>query len=213
MQSPEAHARAVIDAMLRQAGWAVQGAQHAKVSVAHGIAIREFSLKAGRGFSNYLLFADASAAGIIEAKKAATTLTGIEIQSQQYSEALPDHLVAPVHPLPFRHQSTRIETRFTCGLNPKLRSLCVFHVHRPDPLTAWIAPAPDHTPAAPDSTLRARLRQLPPLITSGLQPVQHHAVQDIGHSLMGAASEDLHRHHGHSALHRRALWHRSGPCS
>jgi len=46
-------------------------------------------LGAGHGFSDYLLYLDGKAAGVIEAKKAGATLTGVELQSARYAQGLP----------------------------------------------------------------------------------------------------------------------------
>jgi type I restriction enzyme R subunit len=182
MQSPEVQARVVIDAMLQQAGWVVQDANRANLATGSGVAIREFPLKSGYGCADYLLFVNQQAVGVIEAKRVGTTLTGVEVQSQKYSEGLPDHLSAPVRPLPFRYQSTGIETRFTCGLDPEPRSRRTFHVHRPETFASGMAPTVGLGPG-PGPTLRARLRHLPPLITTGLWPAQIQAVQNLERSL------------------------------
>lgn len=76
MQSPEEKARVVIDAMLQQAGWVVQDANRANLAAGRGVAIREFPLKLGYRFADYLLFVDQKAVGVIEAERAGTTLTG-----------------------------------------------------------------------------------------------------------------------------------------
>ena len=82
------------------------------------MAIREFALGHGFGEADYLLFVDGQAAGLIEAKKEGSTLIGVEIQTQKYSEGIPEDLPAPRRPLPFLYQSTGIETRFTNLLEP-----------------------------------------------------------------------------------------------
>ena len=46
----------------------------ANIYAARGIAIREFPLKPGYGFADYLLYIDGKAAGVIQAKKTGTTL-------------------------------------------------------------------------------------------------------------------------------------------
>jgi type I restriction enzyme R subunit len=129
MHSPEEKMRVVIDAMLQQTGWVVQDASRVNLAAGRGVVIREFPLKPGYGFADYLLFVDQKAAGVIEAMRAGTTLIGVRVQSQRYSEGLPDHLAASAQPLPFRYQSTGVETRFTCGLDPKARSRRIFHIH------------------------------------------------------------------------------------
>ena len=61
--------------MLVQAGWHVCDADQANITAYRGVAIREFPLP-GHGFADYLLYIDGRAAGVIEAKKAGTTLSG-----------------------------------------------------------------------------------------------------------------------------------------
>jgi hypothetical protein len=57
---------------------------------ARGVAIREFPLKSGHGFADYLLYVDGKAAGVIEAKKEGVTLTGVETQAAKYIQGLPE---------------------------------------------------------------------------------------------------------------------------
>src|SRR5881296_2996277 len=193
--TPEQLARRRIDELLVAAGWQVQDRKRANITAARGVAIREFPLKPGYGFADYLLYIDGAAAGVIEAKKEGATLTGVEIQTRRYSEGLPERLPAHVRPLPLCYQSTGTETRFTCGLDPEPRSRRVFSLHRPETLAAWIVPnsigATGHAPLplADESgvlygpTLRHRLRHLPSLATAGLWPAQITAVQNLERSL------------------------------
>jgi len=75
--APEAEARIKIDELLVAAGWQVQDAKAVNIHVARGVAIREFPLTKGHGFADYLLYVDGKAAGVIEAKKVGSTLTGV----------------------------------------------------------------------------------------------------------------------------------------
>ncbi|WP_026186164.1 type I restriction modification system, restriction subunit [Thioalkalivibrio thiocyanodenitrificans] len=84
---PEQDARREIDRLLTAAGWAVQDADQASIHAARGVAIREFPLP-GHGFADYLLYIDGQAAGVIEAKRAGTTLSGVEIQAERYTKGL-----------------------------------------------------------------------------------------------------------------------------
>ena len=111
---PEQDARREIDRLLAGAGWSVQDADQAGIHAARGVAIREFPLP-GHGFADYLLYIDGQAAGVIEAKKAGTTLSGVEIQAERYTKGLPAGLPRWGDPLPFAYQSTGVETRFTNG--------------------------------------------------------------------------------------------------
>ncbi len=94
----EEHARERIDQLLVQAGWQIQDVKEANIHAGKGVAIREFPLP-GYGFADYLLYVEGKAAGVIEAKKVGTTLTGVEIQSDKYSKGLPDGLPAWIKPL------------------------------------------------------------------------------------------------------------------
>jgi len=192
MPAPEESARQLIDDGLSLAGWAVQDVGEVNLLAAKGVAVREFSLKSGYGFADYVLFVDAQASGVIEAKKVGTTLTGVELQAARYSEGFPDSFPAPVRPLPFLYQSTGMETRFSNRLDAEPRSRRVFHFHRPETLSAWLTATPrvvphlkgqPNPPAAPPSTLRGRLRSLPPLVTEGLWAAQERAIRSLEVSL------------------------------
>ncbi len=75
---PEQRARANIDRLLWQAGWAVQDMADLNVHAARGVAVREFPLRPGHGTADYLLYVDGRAAGVVEAKPEGHTLTGVE---------------------------------------------------------------------------------------------------------------------------------------
>ncbi len=140
--TPEQRARVSIDALLSAAGWHVCDMAHANIHAARGVAIREFPLNPGYGFADYLLYIDGKAAGVIEAKKEGTTLTGVEVQSARYAQGLPNALPAWVRPLPFSYESTGIETHFTQGLDPEPRARAVFAFHRPETLAAFLKDLP-----------------------------------------------------------------------
>jgi type I restriction enzyme R subunit len=112
---PEERAREEIDRLLIAAGWAVQRVGEAHIHAARGVAIREFPLDSGFGFADYLLYVDAKACGVVEAKKKGATLTGVEVQSSRYAQGLPAALPAWTRPLPFIYESTGVETHFTNG--------------------------------------------------------------------------------------------------
>ncbi len=191
MLKPEALARQTIDEALRLAGWLIQDAKEANVDAGRGVAVREFPL--GRyGYADYLLYVDGKAAGIIEAKKEGTPLTGVEPQTERYSQGLPRILPAHLRPLPFLYQSTGVETRFTNLLEPEARSRSVFHFHRPDTLAEWLRADPLLLPykdGKPDlrgnlpSTLHGRLQKLPALETEGLWRAQMEAIRNLELSL------------------------------
>jgi type I restriction enzyme R subunit len=191
MPTPEDQAREHIDQALEQAGWRVQDYKSANLQAGRGVVLRNFPLVSGHGFADYLLYVDGKAAGIIEAKKEGVTLIGVEVQAEKYSKGLPTDLPAYIRPLPFLYQSTGVETRFTNGLDPQPRSRPVFSFHRPETLAALIpqrseAPRNLHgasLAAETATTLRARLRTLPPLITTGLWSAQITAINNLEKSL------------------------------
>jgi type I restriction enzyme R subunit len=86
--TPEQKARENIDLLLQQAGWVIQNRADANIDAARGGAIREFSLGHGYGEADYLLFVNGQAAGVVEAKKEGSTLTGVELQTKKYSEGM-----------------------------------------------------------------------------------------------------------------------------
>lgn len=188
--TPEQEARKKIEEMLGDAGWDVCDVKDANIYGQRGVAIREFPLKPGYGFADYLLYVDGKAAGIIEAKKTGTTLTGVETQSVKYSQGLPENLPAWYRPLPFTYESTGIETRLTNGLDPEPCSRQVFSFHRPETLGDWLGRV-DYDKAAEGAadygktglTLRDRLRKMPPLIEEGLWPAQIKAIKNLEISL------------------------------
>jgi type I restriction enzyme R subunit len=186
-ETPEELARKTIDGMLTAAGWLIQNRADANIDAGRGVAIREFSLGYGYGEADYLLFVDGQATGVVEAKKEGTTLIGVEIQTQKYSEGIPEALPAPRRPLPFLYESTGIETRFTNLLDPNASSRGVFSFHRPEILSEWLR---DEL-ANPGSAFKYRLASMPPLAPFGLWPAQFTAIN---------ALEDSLRHGRHRSL-------------
>ena len=80
--TPEQKARKRIDAMLLAAGWLVQDRRRLNLHAAPGVALCETDVEGG--FADYMLFVDAKAIGVLEAK------------AEEYSLALQRHLpVAP----------------------------------------------------------------------------------------------------------------------
>src|SRR5439155_7697208 len=91
---PEEAARAEIDRLLKVAGWQVAAVKEVNIHAHRGVAIREFPLRDGFGFVDYMLYVNGKAAGVVEAKKQGFTLSGVEIQSDKYTKGLPDGLPA-----------------------------------------------------------------------------------------------------------------------
>src|SRR3990172_8226393 len=116
-ETPEQRARRAIDADLSAAGWMVQSRDELDLTAGRGIAVRNFTMKAGFGFADYLLYVDRKAIGAVEAK-AEGTLTGVEAQSAKYAAGLPDNLPAHTRPLPFLFESNGSVIYFTNGLDP-----------------------------------------------------------------------------------------------
>ena len=193
--TPEQQAREQIDRLLEQAGWAVQDVHSLNLSAARGVAIREFGLKPGHGTADYLLYVDGKAAGVVEAKPAGYTLTGVETQSGKYSDGLPDTLPAHRKPLPFLYETSGSETRFTNLIDPEPRSRGVFAFHTPDALADWVgsntttalaSPAGVAEPGAVYAVaqnLRRRLTEMPSLDAGALWPVQERAILNLEESL------------------------------
>ena len=116
---------------------------------------------------------------MVEAKKEGTALVGVEIQTQKYSEGIPEALPSPVRPLPFCYQSSGVETRFTNLLEPDAASRLVFAFHTPATLSRWL----QDELAQPASTSKALLRKMPPLIETGLRAAQVTAIQALEDSM------------------------------
>jgi type I restriction enzyme R subunit len=176
--TPEEKAREEIDQQLTDAGWAVQDYKALNLSAGRGIALREVPLKTGP--CDYLLLVDRRPVGVIEAKKAGTTLSGVADQSADYAKNLPDFLArllpAGVATLPFLYEATGVETQFRDARDPEPRSRPVFAFHRPETLAGWIA--------QPD-TLRVRLRAMPadhPLAGASMRRCQVDAITSLEES-------------------------------
>ena len=171
-----------IDSQLAACGWVVQDYKHAAVAAAKGVAVREVPTEAGS--ADYVLFVDRQAVGVIEAKKAGSTLTGVEPQTRKYQSAYPDEYPAfeVDDALPFGYESTGSETRFTCGLDPVPASRRVFAFHRPETLAHW---HDEHVRLGGYATLRAGLQLLPELEPDapGLWPAQAEAIRNLDQSL------------------------------
>ncbi|MEZ5643816.1 MAG: type I restriction-modification enzyme R subunit C-terminal domain-containing protein [Burkholderiaceae bacterium] len=200
--TPEARARQTIDALLTAAGWHVCDVANANLRAgngdAKGVAIREFPLDAGHGFADYLLYVNGKACGVIEAKKAGATLSGVEVQSARYAQGLPASLPAWRRPLPFVFESTGVETRFTNGLDPLPRARPVFAFFRPELLVQWLTYLPAQAASASGvtdiseaPTFLRRMQNRPPLVTEWgqggahfkLWPAQIQAITNLEASL------------------------------
>ncbi len=179
--NPEARARMAIDEQLAECGWVVQDYQNAAVAAARGVAVREVPTEAGP--ADYVLYVDAQAVGVIEAKKQGNTLTGVEPQTRKYQSAYPGQLPAfqVDGALPFGYESTGAETRFTCGLDPLPTSRRVYSFHRPEALAQWRT---NYNEFDGNATLRSGFSELPDLSddTTGLWPAQAEAIGNLEES-------------------------------
>src|SRR5512139_2102253 len=110
MPTPEEPALVNIDKQLTACGWVIQDMAGLNRYASLGVAVREFPLDgspstAGKGSpplrADYLLFVDGKAAGVIEAKPAGTTLSGVADQSSRYVASVPKGLPHVQEPLPF----------------------------------------------------------------------------------------------------------------
>jgi type I restriction enzyme R subunit len=192
--APEARAREKIDALLEAAGWTVQDRDEINLGVP-AVAVREFPLARGHGFADYLLFVDRQAVGVVEAKPAGTPVRNVEPQTDKYVQGLPDELDAPHRPLPFAYISTGEETAFINHFDPNPRTREIFSFHQPatirewltaDTLDAWLHRSGGFYTRADDSrpsTLRSRLRAMPPVVLPGMWPNKVQAVTNIEKSL------------------------------
>ena len=118
--TPEQKARKDIDHLLSVAGWAVQNRDEINLGASLGVAVREYPTNSGP--VDYALFVDRKAIGVIEAKPAGTTLSGVAVQSEGYGHNFPDTVQHYILPLPFAYESTGVETFFRDERDPACRS-------------------------------------------------------------------------------------------
>jgi type I restriction enzyme R subunit len=121
-----------------------------------------------------MLYADAKAIGVIEAKPKGHTLSGVETQSGKYLDGLPKGLPNHRLPLPFAYESTGEVTQFTNTLEPECSSRLVFTFHRPEELIRLVKL---------DKQMRTRLHEMPALDAGHLWRVQIESVKNLETSL------------------------------
>jgi len=141
------------------------------------------TLKRG-GRADYLIYVDQKAVGVIEAKPAGTTLSGVEWQSSMYAEGLPAEVrlkaVTTDGRLPFVFEASGSETHFTNGYDPNPRARRVFAFPQPSTLARTLRDAqadPEH------ATWRGKVIAMPELDTKMLRPAQITAISGIERSL------------------------------
>lgn len=174
--NPEQRARRVIDAQLKEAGWTVVNSP-GDFLADEPHAIREFPTE--RGPMDYLLVVDGKAVGSVEAKPEGAANNAVEIQAERYADGFEASLAKRPVPhfakrLPFHYIADGTTTLFTSRKDPIRRPRPVFHFHRPTTLKDW---------AREEHSLRARLRQMPPLNTEGMRLIQPVAVASLEESL------------------------------
>jgi len=177
---PEDRARKKIDELLKKAGWVVQDYGELNLGVSLGVVVHDFPLKTG--FADYMLFVDRKAVGVVEAKPEGTTLSGVAEQSEKYLIGLPDSIPHVGEPLPFAYESTGVETFFRDLRDPESRSRRIFAFHKPEMFLEWLSQV---------DTLRARLRNMPSLITEGLRECQIEAIRNLDGSFREARPRAL----------------------
>ena len=170
--TPEQKARQQIDRQLEQAGWIVQDYRQMNITAGLGVAVREFPLSTG--FADYMLYADAKAIGVVEAKPEGFGLMGVAEQSAKYLVGLPSMLPHWEKPLPFAFESTGTECRFTNCKEPDARSRSIFSFHRPEELIRLVKL---------DKQVRGHLREMPSLNTGNLWKVQIDSINNLETSL------------------------------
>mgnify|MGYP003365172063 CR=1 FL=1 len=170
--TPEALARQKIDAQLVAAGWLLQDRDEMNRLAGPGVVVREFPMAGG--FCDYLLIVGGRACGVIEAKAAGTTLSGVALQSAGYLTDASRALAKWSEPLRFGYEANGGEVQFADRADPDPRSRRLFSFHRPETLLAWLQAA---------SSLRGRLQALPALAPAGLRACQVEAIAGIEASL------------------------------
>jgi len=182
---PEAQARQRIDALLEASGWAVQDRSAIHLGASAGVAVRE--LPTAGGEADYGLFLGQALVGVVEAKPVGATLGGVEAQTLAYARETLSGLQVPVLPLPFRYESTGVETFFTNGLDPDPTARRVFSFHQPETLGSWLSAevlrrsGKAGAPLAP--TLKGRMRLAQQLNRAGMWPAQVRAVENLEASI------------------------------
>ena len=171
--TPEQKSRQNIDTLLIQAGFIVQNRDEFDRTADHGVVVREFAMSDG-SFADYLIFIDGKACGVIEAKKAGLSLSGVENQSRHYAKNLPTNVRTHMdNELPFLFESNGVEIYFTDLRDKKSRSRRIFAFYRPDFLAKILR----------EDTLRNRISSMPSLQMANLRKCQFDAINSLENSL------------------------------
>ncbi|MDY0288043.1 MAG: type I restriction-modification enzyme R subunit C-terminal domain-containing protein [Sphaerochaeta sp.] len=167
--TPEEKARLVIDEKLCQSGWVIQSMNELNLSVALGVAVREFPTSTGE--VDYALFIEGSPVGLVEAKREemGESLTDVELQSGRYAHSS-FKWIETEYSIRFAYETTDKLVRFTDYNDIKYRSRAVFSFHRPESLLALLA--------QPD-TIRNNMKQFPRLDETGFRICQVNAIKNL----------------------------------
>ena len=179
--NPEEKARLKIDEELTQAGWVIQDRKDFNRNTSLGVAVREILMQDNTE-ADYLLFVDGKACGVIEAKKAGHTLSGVENQSKGYSCHLPEKTRSWQMPLPFVYETNSQEIYFTDARDINACSRRIFNFHRPETLLELLNQS---------STLRNNLKNMPTLNKTGLRDCQVEAIEGLEQSLANNQKRSL----------------------
>ncbi len=157
-QNPEQIARDKIDAMLVQAGWAIQKVDTFNHKAGQGQAVREYPTDTGP--ADYVLFVNRKAVGVIEAKKAeeGQRLRVHETQTERYATSNLKYQKGK-EPLRFLFETNGEIIHFTDKADPTPRAREIFNFPRPETLREHLKQT---------GSLRARLQTIPPLNPAGL---------------------------------------------
>lgn len=170
--TPEAKAREQIDKKLQESGWVIQDIKTLNLTVALGVAVREFPTSTGP--VDYALFVDGMPVGVVEAKKdeKGEVLTGVEGQSGRYANSR-FKWIKQEYRIRFVYEVTGKLVRFTDYADIKCRSREIFSFHRPETLKRWLNES---------DTVRNNLKQLPPLDETGFRKCQIKAIRGLDDS-------------------------------
>ena len=118
--TPEARAREQIDNRLRQSGWTIQDLKQLNLTVASGVAVREFPTNTGP--VDYALFIEDKPVGLIEAKAdehGVELVTAAHEQNKRYVNSGLKWANSSKTDMRFIYEATGILTHFTDLLDPK----------------------------------------------------------------------------------------------
>lgn len=150
------------------AGWSVQNYKQLNLGASLGVAVREYPTESGP--ADYMLFIDRKPVGVIEAKPAGKTLSGVAEQTERYLTSKLKYIPQLGDSMRLGYESTGVETFFRDLKDPDPRSRRIFAFHKPETLSEWLSE---------NETLRARLPELPPLNETGLRDCQIEAIKNL----------------------------------